>query len=305
MSLYTQLQASYTHPDLAYQDISLLLQLYPQAKLQYHPQSQSNGHHIIIAAITPTHTLSFPQNYPQYPPSVSPSCHLQILDTWHEKYAKDITNEGIPPRDNRLVNLLLELSKQSQSQSQTQTQRPSLPPKPTVSRQIPPNETFTSSSIGSVTAPALPPNPVRTSLLSALPTHLSSSLQQYLSSLELPLLQRQASISSLFATTRRTDAIVKQLSQQSTTASQIVHEITTETQLITDQVSTYVHNNYDGDQIIIGDLLDPLCELASINDKLHLLDLLVTTRRIPLSDYIAAIRDTARDRAISLQSISI
>jgi hypothetical protein len=303
MSLYTQLQASYTHPDLAYQDISLLLQLYPQAKLQYHPQSQSNGHHIIIATITPTHTLSFPQNYPQNPPSVSPSCHLQILDTWHEKYAKDITNEGIPPRDNRLVNLLLELSKQSQTQSQTQ--RPSLPPKPTVSRHIPPNETVTTSSVGSVAAPALPPNPVRTSLISTLPTHLSSSLQQCLTSLELPLLQRQASISSLFARTRRTDAIVKQLSQQSTTASQIVNEITTETQLITDQVSTYVHNNYDGDQVIIGDLLDPLCELASINDKLHLLDLLVTTRRISLSDYLAAIRDTARERAVSLQSIGI
>lgn len=248
--LYAAVQPLYANPILTYQDVSLVLSVFQDVRVRtevangalllklYTVQDAADtadaaaGLRLLAAASPPLGVQVYlPRDYPQSPPVVllapadskshtlAASTYLTqagtfthpLLDAWTYTHANSRSNDGVPPRENRLLVLFYTLHRLIAEHPSIWVQRiPSLPPKPSrtlpatptrapapttpaespaVTSRVPPplppppsssseKTTATASPASSSTAlpPQLPPNPIRQALIRNASERLNAEL---------------------------------------------------------------------------------------------------------------------------------
>lgn len=140
--LYSILKPSYEAADLTYQDIVLLMETFADFRLKTDVFTHQNGSQELLlqlySAPTPSDRVIVPSNdyqihihipldYPKSPPLIfihpnvgfiispngvlTPNGELTppIVQHWRRDYGGDFSNDGIDPRDNRLLHLALSI----------------------------------------------------------------------------------------------------------------------------------------------------------------------------------------------------
>lgn len=295
--LYGSLHAlNYTNPLLLYQDISLILKIYPEATLAATPNSTV---HLSIPGVK----CSFPRNYPQSPPELEPrDRHTPVLADWSRLYSTQVSNANIPPPENRLLKLFLSLSLPQTPPT------PSLPPKP-----APPQPQHQQHQAQPHAAPPpLPPNPIRTSLLSALSESLNTTLHDTLNGYNAELISTQNRLAREHVMYANFENYVHNLDKNLTANSPILYGTYNETRRMSQAISNFVDDDYNDSKtpliIPVDDskatYLDTKFKEASTQDALHLLQLLYSTKKITFQDYVQQTRRLSRNRALLLMELN-
>lgn len=359
--LYAAVQPLYGHPVLTYQDVSLVLSVFKDLrvrtelfhnvlllKLYTDPAPSADNETRLLPASSPPIVVNvhLPTNYPQSPPIVTlapvdsktytllTNAHLTpagtfthpLLDAWIYTHAHVTSNDGIPPRENRLLILFYTIHTLISEHPSIWVERiPSLPPKPSVatlsekpsqegSPVAPPQEMskYGASSTASPLPPQLPPNPIRQALVKEASERFNAELVALLQGTSqyspLPkvttIIENQRKLVNSYDTFTRTVHSVDSIENNLRGNTVVVDTKTSEATSLIDRVRAYVDSDYNHEENLLIPLdnkskqLYHLCfQEASYLDSLHFLELLFNTQKISFTDYIENVRKISRERA--------
>jgi hypothetical protein len=296
--LYTSLHSlNYTHPVLLYQDISLILSLYPKSSL-FLSQDNKIGLNSLFGICT------FPIDYPLNPPSFTNPISSPVYDQWLNNFANQSSNDNIPPKENRLVLLFLSIH-------QFENQPPKLPEKPQIKDLESPinnNNNNNSSSTSSnnenaINLPTLPPNPIRIQLINSLQSKLDSSLNSILKSMQKSIIDSQIDLKNAFNLYDSTFNYTNDLNNSIEKVYHIVNEKTIDAINLTNSLNSYINSNYGNQSLLnFDDDINSKLMANTYLDSLNLLHLLFNNGKISLSLYIENTRNLSRKKALLLLS---
>lgn len=296
--LYNSLNVlKYSHPTLLYQDISLLLALYPQSSLsvtELQPQ--------LIKIKTMFGTCTFPKEYPKLAPEFDTVIISPVLDEWNGKFGNQTTNENIKPQDNRLVLLFLSIHQNLMSPTP-----PSIPQKPQLHghAMVQQQNDFHKSQPQPQPqlTPSLPPNPIRTNLLNSLQTKLQATLESKLSNLQSSISTNQAKLIHSYDAYNSTNNHITSLNRDIDMVSDVVHVKTEDANKLIHYVKSCVdsdYNNNDPQILTLSDDVKVKAEADACLDVLNLLQVLYNNEKISFDKFIEKTRNISRKRALLL-----
>lgn len=290
-----------------------------------------------IIVISPTNPKLYTLSQSPYLNTSSGRFIHPLLEEWPYKYATTTSNDGIPPLENRLLVLLYTLHRLISDNPTIWVHKiPSLPPKPTIPNttsisasnstskyppSIPPppmshsSSHASSSQVGptaSTLPPQLPPNPIRETLIKEASTEMNATLLELLNGTSqyssLPninkLQQNQHELIDAYDSFNKTEKFIDDINKDLDTNTPIVESKCREAKLLIDSISDYVKSDYNHEENLLipadernRQLSDLSFREASLLDSLHLLELLFSTQKISLIDYLENVRKISRERA--------
>lgn len=311
--LYAILKPSYNSPDLAYQDIVLILETFPDLKLKTDVFTHQNGSQDLLLQLysspTPSNrvlvnstnyklVIHIPLNYPQSPPIVfiqpnvgfilnpnqllTPNGQLipKVIQNWGKLYSNDFSNDGIDPRDNRLLDLILSI-KSILLKFQLVKKPPPIPSKPT---QI---------------------NKEKFEILSKVQLQLDMNLYSKLTSLTNKVLNNQLNVSD-FKNILSNDLI--EINQKSEILNTQSSEILIEIEKTENLISKLNSNKEKPMSSLINNKDDYLSNLNannnSLNDLIKLLESMFFNKKISINQYLSSIRSIGYNQAKILNKIN-
>lgn len=285
--LYNTLTSlKYQNLVLIYQDISLIINVNPQTKLSITPNNQ-------IELIINEFTLSFPLNYPELPPLISPKLDTPVLSGWAQIYSNQKSNDGIPPQQNRLLQLYISL---------IQYQQPKLPQLPQK-----PSSTISKATTNEKTSkqdmpPQLPANPIRTGLIKNLHATMNETNRKYLVNITRDILKNQNQLMESYRDLLETEKYVDNAIKCAEYSNPIIKDKLEKAIKVTDDIEQYVESDYNHDEklVVLDNRSIKSAESKAILDTIHFTMVLFNTKKISLTESIMQIRRLSRKRAVTL-----
>lgn len=285
--LYNTLTSlKYQNLVLIYQDISLIINVNPQTKLSITPNNQ-------IQLIINEFTLSFPLNYPELPPLISPKLDTPVLSGWAQIYSNQKSNDGIPPQQNRLLQLYISL---------IQYQQPKLPQLPQK-----PSSTISKATTNEKTSkqdmpPQLPANPIRTGLIKNLHATMNETNRKYLVNITRDILKNQNQLMESYRDLLETKKYVDNAIKCAEYSNPIIKDKLEKAIKVTDDIEQYVESDYNHDEklVVLDNRSIKSAESKAILDTIHFTMVLFNTKKISLTESIMQIRRLSRKRAVTL-----
>lgn len=285
--LYNTLTSlKYQNLVLIYQDISLIINVNPQTKLSITPNNQ-------IQLIINEFTLSFPLNYPELPPLISPKLDTPVLSGWAQIYSNQKSNDGIPPQQNRLLQLYISL---------IQYQQPKLPQLPQK-----PSSTISKATTNEKTSkqdmpPQLPANPIRTGLIKNLHATMNETNRKYLVNITRDILKNQNQLMESYRDLLETEKYVDNAIKCAEYSNPIIKDKLEKAIKVTDDIEHYVESDYNHDEklVVLDNRSIKSAESKAILDTIHFTMVLFNTKKISLTESIMQIRRLSRKRAVTL-----
>lgn len=285
--LYNTLTSlKYQNLVLIYQDISLIINVNPQTKLSITPNNQ-------IQLIINEFTLSFPLNYPELPPLISPKLDTPVLSGWAQIYSNQKSNDGIPPQQNRLLQLYISL---------IQYQQPKLPQLPQK-----PSSTISKATTNEKTSkqdmpPQLPANPIRTGLIKNLHATMNETNRKYLVNITRDILKNQNQLMESYRDLLETEKYVDNAIKCAEYSNPIIKDKLEKAIKVTDDIEQYVESDYNHDEklVVLDNRSIKSAESKAILDTIHFTMVLFNTKKISLTESIMQIRRLSRKRAVTL-----
>lgn len=287
---------------LLYQDLSLILNVNPETIISI---SSMN----LIELSAGGFIITFPLDYPKTSPSIVPEAHTIILDKWSQFYSHHTSNEGIPPQQNRLLQLYLSLIQNQSNLAHPQPSEPpkipNLPPKPPVSLQTHQQHSQVSKDQQqqlSQLPPELPVNPIRKQLINQLQTNMNEVSRVHLLQMTSDIIQDQTKLMESYKALIEMQKYVDELNQGIEYSNPIINDKLNQAINMTNQVRAYVESDYNHDDklVVLDSKSMKISALMANLDTLQLLTVLFNTKKISLSDYIMQTRSISRERAIAL-----
>lgn len=285
--LYNTLTSlKYQNLVLIYQDISLIINVNPQTKLSITPNNQ-------VQLIINEFTLSFPLNYPELPPLISPKLDTPVLSGWAQIYSNQKSNDGIPPQQNRLLQLYISL---------IQYQQPKLPQLPQK-----PSSTISKATTNEKTSkqdmpPQLPANPIRTGLIKNLHATMNETNRKYLVNITRDILKNQNQLMESYRDLLETEKYVDNAIKCAEYSNPIIKDKLEKAIKVTDDIEQYVESDYNHDEklVVLDNRSIKSAESKAILDTIHFTMVLFNTKKISLTESIMQIRRLSRKRAVTL-----
>lgn len=285
--LYNTLTSlKYQNLVLIYQDISLIINVNPQTKLSITPNNQ-------VQLIINEFTLSFPLNYPELPPLISPKLDTPVLSGWAQIYSNQKSNDGIPPQQNRLLQLYISL---------IQYQQPKLPQLPQK-----PSSTISKATTNEKTSkqdmpPQLPANPIRTGLIKNLHATMNETNRKYLVNITRDILKNQNQLMESYRDLLETEKYVDNAIKCAEYSNPIIKDKLEKAIKVTDDIEHYVESDYNHDEklVVLDNRSIKSAESKAILDTIHFTMVLFNTKKISLTESIMQIRRLSRKRAVTL-----
>lgn len=285
--LYKTLTAlKYQNLVLIYQDISLILSVNPQTKLSVTSNSQ-------LQLIVGEFTIYFPLDYPQTPPSINPQVNITPLSQWTKLYSADKSNEGIPPQQNRLLQLYISLLQYKQPKI------PELPPKPPKPPQLVIKHTQSEKTSEKASPPQLPANPIRISLIDRLKGVINETSRSYLVQNTKDIIEIQNELMMSYKELIETDKYVNDVIKYVNYSNPIIQDKLEQAVKVTNETKQYIESDYNHDEnlVTLDEKSIKLADVNAITDTLHFTVLLFNTKKISLTDCIMQTRRLSRNKA--------
>ncbi|KAG7760132.1 hypothetical protein KL947_001762 [Ogataea haglerorum] len=346
--LFRVLQPEYSNPVLGYQDISLILTCFPYLKVKTDVHVIDLGKEELMVKVYGTNEQDvafevwIPHEYPRMAPliyikagvgrQVAPNNYLDangrfyhpFLSDWMRVYGQDVSNDGTPPKNNRLLRLMeifLDTVRKHPplSNSSSTPEIPKLPPKPTSPR---PAEAprLTKQKINLMSMPTdkpaqvskpplLPPNPNRSQVISNLKISLEGEKSKLINTFDTETLQSLIGLQNqLLKLTERTINDRNYLSFLSETISKQDKLLEAKTEEMV-HLNDSLERNYDesianfdshlvAETPVFNQLYELVTKLKALEDLFYNLDKLHDAGKLKFETYLRNARQVAREQCL-------
>ncbi|KAG7911301.1 hypothetical protein KL905_000044 [Ogataea polymorpha] len=346
--LFRVLQPEYSNPVLAYQDISLILTCFPYLKVKTDVHVIDLGKEELMVKVYGTNEqevtfeIWIPHEYPRMAPliyikagpgrQVVPNNYLDangrfyhpFLSDWMRIFGQDVSNDEIPPKNNRLLRLVQIFLDTIQkyppiSNSNSTPPIPKLPPKPASPTPVEaPRLTKQKINLMSMPAdkptevskpPLLPPNPNRSQVMNNLKVTLEGEKSKLINTFDTETLQRLIQLQNqLLKLTERTINDRNYLSFLSETISKQDKLLETKTEEMA-HLNDSLEKSYDesvakfdshlvAETPVFNQLYELVTKLKALEDLFYNLDKLHDSGKLKFDLYLRNARQIAREQCL-------